>query len=256
PEVTAKGEGAFQELSVGHLSMNGSSVTAPVLPVFDLRADTDGDGFSNQVELEQGSDYAVATSIPEVTAKGEGAFQGLPVGHLSMNGSSVTVPVLPVFDLTADTDGDGFSNQVELEQGSDYVKAGSIPEVTAKGEGTFLELPVGHLSMNGSSVTVPVLPVFDLTADTDGDGFSNQVELEQDSGYAVATSRPEQNSRLSEPIKPVPAPSVAGVEGPVQQISSANILPVTGVVESMALYLLAGLTSLSAYLMFKKKEEV
>ncbi|HFI0232125.1 TPA: S8 family serine peptidase [Streptococcus suis] len=256
PEVTAKGEGAFQELPAGHLSMNGSSVTVPVLPVFDLTADTDGDGFSNQVELEQGSDYANAGSRPEVTAKGEGAFQELPVGHLSMNGSSVTAPVLPVFDLTVDTDGDGFSNQVELEQGSDYVKAGSRPEVTAKGEGTFLELPVGHLSMNGSSVTAPVLPVFDLRADTDGDGFSNQVELEQVSDYAVATSRPEQNRRLSEPIKPVPAPSVAGVEGPVQQVSSANILPVTGVVESMALYLLAGLTSLSAYLMFKKKEEV
>ncbi|HFU4378189.1 TPA: LPXTG cell wall anchor domain-containing protein, partial [Streptococcus suis] len=66
----------------------------------------------------------------------------------------------------------------------------------------------------------------------------------------------EKKLPLLEVIKPVPVPSAAGVQGPVQQISSANILPVTGVVESMALYLLAGLTSLFAYLMFKKKEEV
>ncbi|HFU4469877.1 TPA: S8 family serine peptidase [Streptococcus suis] len=241
PDVTAK----------------GSSVTTalPVLPVFDLSADTDGDGFSNQVELEQGSDYADATSTPDVTAKGEATFHELPVGHLSMTGSSVTAPVLPVFDLTADTDGDGFSNQVELEQGSDYAVATSTPDVTAKGEATFHELPVGHLDMTGSSVTASVLPVFDLTADTDGDGFSNQVELEQGSDYAVATSTPEKHLTLPEVIKLLPAKSAAGAQGLVQQISSANTLPATGVVENMYFYLVASLTSLSAILFFNKREE-
>ncbi|HFI0672449.1 TPA: hypothetical protein ACGO47_001369, partial [Streptococcus suis] len=239
----------------GHLAMNGSSVTAPVLPIFDLSADTDGDGFSNQVELEQGSDYADAASVPEVAAKGEPTFFELPVGYLAMNGSSVTAPALPIFDLTADTDGDGFSNQVELEQGSDYDDAASVPEVAAKGEPTFFELPEGHLNMNGSSVTAPVLPVFDLSADTDGDGFSNQVELEQGSDYAVATSTPEKDLTLPEGIKPDPVRSVAGQQGPVRQISSAKTLPVTGVVENMNLYLVASLTSLSAFLFFKKREE-
>ncbi|HFI0622458.1 TPA: S8 family serine peptidase [Streptococcus suis] len=255
PEVAAKGEPAFLELPVGHLAMNGSSVTAPVLPIFDLSADTDGDGFSNQVELEQGSDYADAASVPEVAAKGEPTFFELPVGYLAMNGSSVTAPALPIFDLTADTDGDGFSNQVELEQGSDYDDAASVPEVAAKGEPTFFELPEGHLNMNGSSVTAPVLPVFDLSADTDGDGFSNQVELEQGSDYAVATSTPEKDLTLPEGIKPDPVRSVAGQQGPVRQISSAKTLPVTGVVENMNLYLVASLTSLSAFLFFKKREE-
>ncbi|HFI0634983.1 TPA: S8 family serine peptidase [Streptococcus suis] len=248
PDVTTKGEATFHELPVGHLSMTGSSVTAPVLPVFDLTADTDGDGFSNPVELEQGSDYTDATSTPDVTVKGEATFHELPVGHLSMTGSSVTVPVLPVLDLTADTDGDGFSNQVELEQGSDYADATSTPDVTAKGEATFHELPVGHLSMTGSSVTAPVLPVFDLTADTDGDGFSNQVELEQGSDYAVATLTPEKHL-------PLPARSVAGTQGLVQQIASAKTLPATGVVENMYFYLVASLTSLSAILFFNKREE-
>ncbi|HFU3983911.1 TPA: S8 family serine peptidase [Streptococcus suis] len=248
PDVTTKGEATFHELPVGHLSMTGSSVTAPVLPVFDLTADTDGDGFSNPVELEQGSDYTDATSTPDVTVKGEATFHELPVGHLSMTGSSVTVPVLPVLDLTADTDSDGFSNQVELEQGSDYADATSTPDVTAKGEATFHELPVGHLSMTGSSVTAPVLPVFDLTADTDGDGFSNQVELEQGSDYAVATLTPEKHL-------PLPARSVAGTQGLVQQIASAKTLPATGVVENMYFYLVASLTSLSAILFFNKREE-
>ncbi|HFU3832516.1 TPA: LPXTG cell wall anchor domain-containing protein, partial [Streptococcus suis] len=175
--------------------------------------------------------------------------------HLEVNGSSVIAPVLPVFDLNADTDGDGFSNQVELEQGSDYANADSTPEVIAKGEAIFHELPVGHLDMKGSSVTAPVLPVFDLTADTDGDGFSNQVELEQGSDYAVATSTPEKYLTLPEVIKPLPAKSAAGEQGLVQQISSANTLPATGVVEDMYFYLVASLTSLSAILFFKKREE-
>nr|WP_269088208.1 Fn3-like domain-containing protein [Streptococcus suis] len=255
PEVAAKGEPTFFELPVGHLAMNGSSVTAPVLPIFDLSADTDGDGFSNQVELEQGSDYADADSVPEVAAKGEPTFFELPVGHLAMNGSSVTAPVLPTFDLTADTDGDGFSNQVELEQGSDYANAASVPDVTIKGEPAYLELPEGHLELNGSSVTAAALPAFDLTADTDGDGFSNQVELEQGSDYADAASRPEKSLTLPEVIKPVPVPSVAGEQGSVKQISSAKTLPATGVVENMSFYLVASLTSLSAFLLFKKREE-
>ncbi|HFI0354527.1 TPA: S8 family serine peptidase [Streptococcus suis] len=255
PVVTATGEPAFLELPEGHLELNGSSVTAPILPAFDLSADIDGDGFSNQVELEQGSDYASAGSVPVVTAKGEPTFFELPVGHLAMNGSSVTAPVLPTFDLTADTDGDGFSNQVELEQGSDYANAGSVPVVTAKGEPAYLELPEGHLELSGSSVTAPALPTFDLTTDTDGDGFSNQVELKQGSDYADAASRPEKSLTLPEVIKPVPVPSVAGEQGSVKQISSAKTLPATGVVENMSFYLVASLTSLSAFLLFKKREE-
>ncbi|HFU4464683.1 TPA: S8 family serine peptidase [Streptococcus suis] len=244
--------------STPDVTAKGSSVTTalPVLPVFDLSADTDGDGFSNQVELEQGSDYANAGSTPEVTAKGEATFHELPVGHLEMKGSSITAPVLPVFDLTADTDGDGFTNQVELEQGSDYADATSTPDVTAKGEAAFHELPVGHLEMKGSSVTAPVLPVLDLTADTDGDGFSNQVELEQGSDYAVATSTPEKHLTLPEVIKPLPAKSAAGAQGLVQQISSAKTLPATGVVENIRFYLVASLTSLFSFLFFKKREEV
>ncbi|HFU4550780.1 TPA: S8 family serine peptidase [Streptococcus suis] len=245
-------------VSTPDVTAKGASVTTalPVLPVFDLSADTDGDGFTNQVELEQGSDYTAATSTPDVTTKGEATFHELPVGHLSMTGSSVTAPVLPVFDLTADTDGDGFSNQVELEQGSDYADATSTPDVTAKGEATFQELPVGHLSMNGLSVTAPVLPVFDLTADTDGDGFSNQVELEQGSDYAVVTSTPEKHLPLPEVIKPLPAKSVAGAQGPANKIASAKTLPATGLVENIRFYLVASLTSLFAFLFFKKREEV
>ncbi|HFI0237949.1 TPA: S8 family serine peptidase [Streptococcus suis] len=255
PEVTAKVAPAFLELPIGHLEVNGSSVTAPILPVFDLNADIDDDGFTNQVELEQGSDYEATTSTPDVTAKGESTFHELPVGHLDMTGSSVTAPVLLVFDLSADTDVDGFSNQVELEQGSDYEATTSTPDVTVKGESTFHELPVGHLDMTGSSVTAPVLPVFDLSADTDGDGFSNQVELEQGSDSAAATSTPEKKLPLPEVIKPVPVPSAAGAQGLVQQISSAKTLPATGVVENMYFYLVASLTSLSAILFFKKREE-
>ncbi|HEL1620007.1 TPA: S8 family serine peptidase [Streptococcus suis] len=243
--------------STPDVTAKGSSVTTalPVLPVFDLSADTDGDGFTNQVELEQGSDYADATSTPDVAAKGEPTFFELPVGHLAMNGSSVTAPALPIFDLTADTDGDGFSNQVELVHGTDYAVSASVPDATIKGEPAYLELPEGHLAMNGSSVTAPVLPVFDLSVDTDGDGFSNQVELEQGSDYADVTSIPEKALTLTEGIKPDPVRSVAGQQGPVRQISSAKTLPVTGVVENMNLYLVASLTSLSVFLFFKKREE-
>ncbi|HFI0682957.1 TPA: glycoside hydrolase N-terminal domain-containing protein, partial [Streptococcus suis] len=63
-----------------------------------------------------------------------------------------------VFDLTADDDNDGYSNQEELMAGSDYQNERSTPApVTAKGPGLVNE---------GETF------VFDLAADDDNDGYS------------------------------------------------------------------------------------
>lgn len=111
------------------------ALTTEAPPAFDLAADADGDGFSNQEELLAGTDYTDPTSVPLVTAKGEGVTAvAPPVGHIDLKGSSVTAPVLPVFDLSADADGDGFSNQAELLAGTDYTNAASLPQATVKGE--------------------------------------------------------------------------------------------------------------------------
>ncbi|MBL6537679.1 S8 family serine peptidase [Streptococcus suis] len=177
----------------GSMESLGQALSNPAsqLPSFDLAADTDGDGFSNQVELLAGSNYADAFSVPDVTAKGDSVTYELPPGDLSLSGAAVYASVPPSFDLAADTDGDGFSNQVELLAGSNYADATSVPDVTAKGDSVTYELPPGDLSLSGSAVYASVPPSFDLAADTDGDGFSNQVELLAGSNYADAFSVPD-----------------------------------------------------------------
>ncbi|HFI0120655.1 TPA: hypothetical protein ACGOR3_001538, partial [Streptococcus suis] len=74
--------------------------------------------------------------------------------------------------------------------------------------------------------------------------------------YAVVTSTPEKHLPLPEVIKPLPAKSVAGAQGPANKIASAKTLPATGLVENIRFYLVASLTSLFAFLFFKKREEV
>ncbi len=239
----------------GDVTNGGAAlVTAPVsLPSFDLSADTDGDGFSNLVELENGSDYADAASVPTVTSKVEALY---------------TAPVsLPSFDLSADTDGDGFSNLVELENGSDYADATSVPTVTSKAEALY---------------TAPVsLPSFDLSADTDGDGFSNLVELENGSDYADAASVPTVTKHGSGASHALPTATVQALEAalvhkegtaalPVDQPKNqpslalsgttaspeqSAALPATGTKEDLVLYMsMALLAGWSAVQVLKKKE--
>ncbi len=136
------------------------------VPAFDLTADDDQDGFSNEAELLAGTDYADPASYPVVeeelvTDKLEPAYHEVPA-----------------FDLTADDDQDGFSNEAELLAGTDYADPASYPVVEEELLTDKLE-PAYH-----------EVPAFDLTADDDQDGFSNEAELLAGTDYADPASYP------------------------------------------------------------------
>ncbi|WP_367985727.1 LPXTG cell wall anchor domain-containing protein [Streptococcus sp. ZY1909104] len=134
------------------------------VPAFDLTADDDQDGFSNEAELLAGIDYADPASYPVVeeelvTDKLEPAYHEVPA-----------------FDLTADDDQDGFSNEAELLAGTNYADPASYPVVEEELVTDKLE-PAYH-----------EVPAFDLTADDDQDGFSNEAELLAGTDYADPAS--------------------------------------------------------------------
>ncbi|MGV3028434.1 beta-N-acetylglucosaminidase domain-containing protein [Streptococcus hyovaginalis] len=155
----------------------GDPVYTEPAPSFDLAADDDNDGFTNDQELTAGSDYQDPTSQPvsdtpidepetTVTDKGEPAY----------------ADPAPSFDLAADDDNDGFTNGQELAAGSDYQDPTSHPTLDTAEE----EL----VTDKGEPAYADPAPSFDLAADDDNDGFTNGQELAAGSDYQDSTSHP------------------------------------------------------------------
>ncbi|HFI0682188.1 TPA: LPXTG cell wall anchor domain-containing protein, partial [Streptococcus suis] len=88
--------------------------------VFDLAADDDNDGYSNQEELIAGSDYQNDRSKPEAM--------------ISQNLSLVNQGPANFFDLSGDPDGDGFTNEEELVAGTDYQDPTDYPKTSTLDE--------------------------------------------------------------------------------------------------------------------------
>lgn len=120
----------------GDLTKDGEALLQPEKPAFDLAADDDGDGFTNEEELVAKTDPLDGQDVPEVTAKGDSLIQPSPA----------------TIDLDGDSDGDGFSNRVELTHGSDLFDATSVPNVSAKGSSVVAQprpkLPLADLKVS------------------------------------------------------------------------------------------------------------
>ncbi|MGU7937065.1 Rib/alpha-like domain-containing protein [Streptococcus suis] len=165
-------------------AQNGEGVSHS-LPAYDLTADEDKDGFTNEEELKQGSNAADAKSVPAGKSSAE---RLTPTNDLAVK----------VKDLTKLSDAEKKAVETAIRKDKDLPEGTQI-EVANDGsvtitypDGSIGRLPADQTVLHathGEGVSHS-LPAYDLTADEDKDGFTNEEELKQGSNVADAKSVP------------------------------------------------------------------
>ncbi|MGQ7685818.1 Rib/alpha-like domain-containing protein [Streptococcus suis] len=165
-------------------AQNGKG-TSHSLPAYDLTADEDKDGFTNEEELKQGSNVADAKSVPAGKSSAE---RLTPTNDLAVK----------VKDLTKLSDAEKKAVETAIRKDKDLPEGTQI-EVANDGsvtitypDGSIGRLPADQTVLHathGEGVSHS-LPAYDLTADEDKDGFTNEEELKQGSNVADAKSVP------------------------------------------------------------------
>ncbi|MFX3746556.1 Rib/alpha-like domain-containing protein [Streptococcus suis] len=165
-------------------AQNGKG-TSHSLPAYDLTADEDKDGFTNEEELKQGSNVADAKSVPAGKSSAE---RLTPTNDLAVK----------VKDLTKLTDAEKKAVETAIRK-NNTLPEGTQIEVANDGsvtitypDGSIGRLPADQTVLqvaHGEGVSHS-LPAYDLTADEDKDGFTNEEELKQGSNVADAKSVP------------------------------------------------------------------
>ncbi len=165
-------------------AQNGKG-TSHSLPAYDLTADEDKDGFTNEEELKQGSNVADAKSVPAGKSSAE---RLTPTNDLAVK----------VKDLTKLSDAEKKAVETAIRKDKDLPEGTQI-EVANDGsvtitypDGSIGRLPANQTVLHathGEGVSHS-LPAYDLTADEDKDGFTNEEELKQGSNVADAKSVP------------------------------------------------------------------
>ncbi|WP_105152174.1 Rib/alpha-like domain-containing protein [Streptococcus suis] len=165
-------------------AQNGEG-TSHSLPAYDLTADEDKDGFTNEEELKQGSNVADAKSVPAGKSSAE---RLTPTNDLAVK----------VKDLTKLSDAEKKAVETAIRKDKDLPEGTQI-EVANDGsvtitypDGSIGRLPADQTVLHathGEGVSHS-LPAYDLTADEDKDGFTNEEELKQGSNVADAKSVP------------------------------------------------------------------
>lgn len=146
----------------GDLTKDGAALEQPELPVFDLAADSDNDGFSNEFELSHQSNPLDAASVPWVTSKGEPIIlEALPeaeVPVITTKGEPVILDALPEAEVPMITTK---GEPVIL----DALPEAEVPVMTSKGEPVILdELPtITMLSTNETGSITKEEPVKSLS---------------------------------------------------------------------------------------------
>ncbi|HEM5050672.1 TPA: FIVAR domain-containing protein, partial [Streptococcus suis] len=159
-------------------AQNGKG-TSHSLPAYDLTADEDKDGFTNEEELKQGSNVADAKSVPAGKSSAE---RLTPTNDLAVK----------VKDLTKLTDAEKKAVETAIRK-NNTLPEGTQIEVANDGsvtitypDGSIGRLPADQTVLqvaHGEGVSHS-LPAYDLTADEDKDGFTNEEELKQGSNVA------------------------------------------------------------------------
>ncbi|HEL2471782.1 TPA: GA module-containing protein [Streptococcus suis] len=165
-------------------AQNGKG-TSHSLPAYDLTADEDKDGFTNEEELKQGSNVADAKSVPAGKSSAE---RLTPTNDLAVK----------VKDLTKLSDAEKETVETAIRKDKDLPEGTQI-EVANDGSVTitYPDGSIGRLHADQTVLQVAhgegvshSLPAYDLTADEDKDGFTNEEELKQGSNVADAKSVP------------------------------------------------------------------
>ncbi|MFX4034934.1 Rib/alpha-like domain-containing protein [Streptococcus suis] len=165
-------------------AQNGKG-TSHSLPAYDLTADEDKDGFTNEEELKQGSNVADAKSVPAGKSSAE---RLTPTNDLAVKVKDLT----KLSDVEKETVETAIRKDKDLPEGTQIEVANDGSVTITYPDGSIGRLPADQTVLqvaHGEGVSHS-LPAYDLTADEDKDGFTNEEELKQGSNVADAKSVP------------------------------------------------------------------
>ncbi|MEG3344057.1 Rib/alpha-like domain-containing protein, partial [Streptococcus suis] len=165
-------------------AQNGEG-TSHSLPAYDLTADEDKDGFTNEEELKQGSNVADAKSVPAGKSSAE---RLTPTNDLAVTVKDLT----KLSDVEKETVETAIRKDKDLPEGTQIEVANDGSVTITYPDGSIGRLPADQTVLHathGEGVSHS-LPAYDLTADEDKDGFTNEEELKQGSNVADAKSVP------------------------------------------------------------------
>ncbi|HEL2596136.1 Rib/alpha-like domain-containing protein [Streptococcus suis] len=165
-------------------AQNGEG-TSHSLPAYDLTADEDKDGFTNEEELKQGSNVADAKSVPAGKSSAE---RLTPTNDLAVKVKDLT----KLSDVEKETVETAIRKDKDLPEGTQIEVANDGSVTITYPDGSIGRLPADQTVLqvaHGEGVSHS-LPAYDLTADEDKDGFTNEEELKQGSNVADAKSVP------------------------------------------------------------------
>ncbi|HFI0422427.1 TPA: Rib/alpha-like domain-containing protein [Streptococcus suis] len=165
-------------------AQNGKG-TSHSLPAYDLTADEDKDGFTNEEELKQGSNVADAKSVPAGKSSAE---RLTPTNDLAVKVKDLT----KLSDVEKETVETAIRKDKDLPEGTQIEVANDGSVTITYPDGSIGRLPADQtvLQVAHGEGTSHSLPAYDLTADEDKDGFTNEEELKQGSNVADAKSVP------------------------------------------------------------------
>ncbi len=165
-------------------AQNGKG-TSHSLPAYDLTADEDKDGFTNEEELKQGSNVADAKSVPAGKSSAE---RLTPTNDLAVKVKDLT----KLSDAEKETVETAIRKDKDLPEGTQIEVANDGSVTITYPDGSIGRLPADQtvLQVAHGEGTSHSLPAYDLTADEDKDGFTNEEELKQGSNVADAKSVP------------------------------------------------------------------
>ncbi len=165
-------------------AQNGKD-TSHSLPAYDLTADEDKDGFTNEEELKQGSNVADAKSVPAGKSSAE---RLTPTNDLAVKVKDLT----KLSDAEKETVETAIRKDKDLPEGTQIEVANDGSVTITYPDGSIGRLPADQtvLQVAHGEGTSHSLPAYDLTADEDKDGFTNEEELKQGSNVADAKSVP------------------------------------------------------------------
>ncbi|PIO05511.1 hypothetical protein COT47_04510, partial [Candidatus Woesearchaeota archaeon CG08_land_8_20_14_0_20_43_7] len=174
------------------LAGTGGYVTNPA------KIDTDGDGYSDDVELKSGSDPTDVASYPAATYIGSGNSSAIMSGMMDSDGDGIPDSLEAAGDADADglenyldydSDNDGLPDGVEDKNRNGIVDAGeSDPyKEDTDGDGIFDGAEIAANTDPTDSASVPtdsdgdgIPDIIEGTGDTDNDGIAGYLDTDSD----------------------------------------------------------------------------
>jgi hypothetical protein len=136
----------------------------------DTSSDSDGDGYTDADETAAGSDPLDVNSVP-ADNDGDGISDATDTDD--DNDEVLDVNDVDPFDPTSDSDGDGYNDSLETQEGTNPLDVNEFP---ADNDGDLIPDTIDTDDDNDGVLDTQDVDPFDPESDTDGDGYSDQIE--------------------------------------------------------------------------------